>query len=63
MNTHMPGFQLFLSFFLHNFVLSKIAISSINVNNSAISGEILDPYNAEATFIQSTRTKIFLKSN
>ena len=29
MSTHIPGFQ---SFFLHHFVLAKLAISSIRVN-------------------------------
>ena len=31
MNTHMPVFQSFFRFFLHHFVLAKLAISSIRV--------------------------------
>ena len=32
MSTHMPGFQ----FFFHHFVLAKLAISSVRVNNDQI---------------------------
>ena len=32
MSTHVPGFQYFLRFFLHHFVLAKLAtVSSIRV--------------------------------
>ena len=33
MSTHMPGFLLFFSFFLHHFVLAKLASTSIRVNH------------------------------
>ena len=32
MRTHLPGFQSFVSFFLHHFILAKLAISSIRVS-------------------------------
>ena len=31
MSTHVPGFQLIFQFFLHHFVLAKIASSNIRV--------------------------------
>ena len=48
MCTRVPKFQLFL----HHFVTAKLATSSIRVK----------PSNAEATFVRSTRTWIFLKN-
>ena len=36
MNTHVTGFQSFLSFFLHHFVLAKLATSSIRVKDVTI---------------------------
>ena len=32
MSTHLPGFKSVFSFFLHHFVLAKLATSSIRVN-------------------------------
>ena len=33
--THLPGFQSFFSFFLHYFLLAKLATSSIRVNSGS----------------------------
>ena len=67
-----------LSGFLHNFVLAKLATSSIRVKSSKSETQVserlsgsghkskfrrdIDHSNAEATFIQSTRTQRFLKT-
>ena len=65
MSTHLPGFRsFFICFFLHHFVLAKLATSSIRVNvkpgKQGFLYWILNPANAEATFIQ--RTKSFLET-
>ena len=51
MSTHIPGFH--FSHFLHNFLLAKLATSSIRVN----------PSNAKSTFIQRTRTQLKIFEN
>ena len=36
MSTHVPGFQLLFRFFLHHFVMAKLATSSIKVKQYKI---------------------------
>ena len=48
MGTHLPGFQSFFRFF----VFAKLATSSIRVNR----------YDAEATFVHSTRMQRLLQN-
>ena len=50
------GFSNF-SVFFHNFVLAKLATSSIRIRTVAN-----NPSNAEASFVLSTKTQIFLKT-
>ena len=52
MSTHLPGFRSFFRF-LHLFVLIELVASSIRVN----------PSNAEATFVQSTRMQRFFENH
>ena len=48
MLTHVPGFQSFFKGFLHNFVLAKLATSSIHVNPLSLNDAITRNMSAAA---------------
>ena len=61
MSNHMPGFQWFLRIFAA-FCIGQFSTSSIRVTPLFILSTWPDPFYAEATFLQSTKTQIFLKT-
>ena len=50
MSTHKQGFQSFFKGFLHNFVLAKLATSSIRVNYSTLMENIKAPHRRHQSF-------------
>ena len=50
MSSHVPGFQSISLFFLHHFVLGKLASSSIGVNNASSSLAAIPVYYLKSCF-------------